>query len=102
MYCVKLQLDTQKVNVNGGAIALGHPLGTTACSTTICCVCGCSLVRLHWCASDGDAAAEMARRKVGTALSMCRYRHGAAAVFERGKRWFLSPRVRLCMCGVYV
>jgi hypothetical protein len=27
VYCVrKLQLDHEKVNVNGGAIALGHPL----------------------------------------------------------------------------
>jgi acetyl-CoA acyltransferase 1 len=30
VYCVnKLGLDIEKVNVNGGAIALGHPLGTT-------------------------------------------------------------------------
>lgn len=30
VYCVrKLDLDIQKVNVNGGAIALGHPLGCT-------------------------------------------------------------------------
>ncbi|KIM34527.1 hypothetical protein M408DRAFT_325904 [Serendipita vermifera MAFF 305830] len=30
VYCVnKLDLDIEKVNVNGGAIALGHPLGTT-------------------------------------------------------------------------
>jgi len=29
-YCIKaLGLDIEKVNVNGGAIALGHPLGTT-------------------------------------------------------------------------
>jgi len=27
--CKKLALDTEKVNVNGGAIALGHPLGAT-------------------------------------------------------------------------
>lgn len=27
VYCVKtLELDVEKVNVNGGAIALGHPL----------------------------------------------------------------------------
>jgi acetyl-CoA acetyltransferase len=26
---VKLGLDPEKVNVNGGAIALGHPLGCT-------------------------------------------------------------------------
>ena len=30
VYCIKeLGLDPQKVNVNGGAIALGHPLGAT-------------------------------------------------------------------------
>jgi len=30
VYCVrKLDLDPEKVNVNGGAIALGHPLGAT-------------------------------------------------------------------------
>lgn len=30
VYCVrKLGLDIGKVNVNGGAIALGHPLGAT-------------------------------------------------------------------------
>lgn len=27
--CKKLELDTSKVNVNGGAIAIGHPLGAT-------------------------------------------------------------------------
>lgn len=30
VYCVnKLGLDIEKVNVSGGAIALGHPLGAT-------------------------------------------------------------------------
>jgi len=30
VYCIKtLGLDKDKVNVNGGAIALGHPLGAT-------------------------------------------------------------------------
>ncbi|NBV30806.1 MAG: acetyl-CoA C-acyltransferase, partial [Chitinophagaceae bacterium] len=28
-------LDSQKVNINGGAIALGHPLGCTGCKLTI-------------------------------------------------------------------
>ena len=28
-------LDPQKVNINGGAIALGHPLGCTGCKLTI-------------------------------------------------------------------
>jgi acetyl-CoA acyltransferase len=30
-----LGLDPQKVNINGGAIALGHPLGCTGCKLTI-------------------------------------------------------------------
>jgi acetyl-CoA acyltransferase len=31
----KLQLDPQKVNINGGAIALGHPLGCTGAKLTV-------------------------------------------------------------------
>ena len=31
----KLGLDPTKVNINGGAIALGHPLGCTGCKLTI-------------------------------------------------------------------
>ena len=35
IYCVeKLELDKAKVNVNGGAIALGHPLGATGAKLT--------------------------------------------------------------------
>ncbi|MCU0380492.1 MAG: acetyl-CoA C-acyltransferase [Chitinophagaceae bacterium] len=30
-----LHLDPEKVNINGGAIALGHPLGCTGCKLTI-------------------------------------------------------------------
>jgi len=30
-----LELDNDKVNINGGAIALGHPLGCTGCKLTI-------------------------------------------------------------------
>ncbi|XP_073008668.1 3-ketoacyl-CoA thiolase 2, peroxisomal-like [Typha latifolia] len=35
--CKKLELDPEKVNVNGGAIALGHPLGATGarCVSTL-------------------------------------------------------------------
>jgi hypothetical protein len=30
VYCrKKLELDSQKINVNGGAMAFGHPLGAT-------------------------------------------------------------------------
>ncbi|CAA9485262.1 MAG: 3-ketoacyl-CoA thiolase [fadN-fadA-fadE operon] [uncultured Segetibacter sp.] len=31
----QLDLDADKVNINGGAIALGHPLGCTGCKLTI-------------------------------------------------------------------
>ncbi len=31
----ELGLDTAKVNINGGAIALGHPLGCTGCKLTV-------------------------------------------------------------------
>jgi acetyl-CoA acyltransferase len=31
----KLELDPERVNINGGAIALGHPLGCTGCKLTI-------------------------------------------------------------------
>ena len=35
VYCVdKLGIDSEKVNVNGGAIALGHPLGCTGSKLT--------------------------------------------------------------------
>ena len=31
----ELGLDTEKVNVNGGAMALGHPLGATGAKLTV-------------------------------------------------------------------
>jgi len=35
LYCIrKLGLDTAKINVNGGALALGHPLGATGAKLT--------------------------------------------------------------------
>ena len=68
VYCVrKLGIDSQKVNVNGGAIALGHPLGCTGAKLTA--------TLLH----------EMKRRgaRYGV-VSMCiGGGMGAAAVFER-------------------
>ena len=69
LYCVRtLGLDPTLVNVNGGAIALGHPLGCTGAKLTA------SL--LH----------EMARRQVEYGVvSMCiGGGMGAAAVFHRG------------------
>jgi acetyl-CoA acyltransferase len=68
VYCVReLGIDPNKVNVNGGAIALGHPLGATGAKLTA------SL--LH----------EMKRRKARYGVvSMCiGTGMGAAAVFER-------------------
>ena len=66
-YCAtKLGLDAEKVNVNGGAIALGHPLGAT------CARCVATL--LH----------EMKRRSAKNGVvSMCiGSGMGAAGVFE--------------------
>ncbi|XAR58708.1 Acetyl-CoA C-acyltransferase [Bertholletia excelsa] len=68
--CKKLKLDTNKVNVNGGAMALGHPLGATGAR---------SVATLLY---------EMKRRgkdcRFGV-ISMCiGSGMGAAAVFERG------------------
>lgn len=71
VYCLKkLNLDPARVNVNGGAIALGHPLGSTGAR--------CVATLLN----------EMKRRgrdcRFGV-ISMCiGSGMGAAAVFERG------------------
>jgi acetyl-CoA acetyltransferase len=61
-----LQLDRQKVNVNGGAIALGHPLG-------------CSGVRL-----STTLVHEMDRRgsKYGLATMCVGVGQGASIIFE--------------------
>ena len=70
-YCIeKLGLDAEKVNVNGGAIALGHPLGTTGAR--------CTATLLHEMNKRGKTA------RFGV-VSMCiGSGMGAAAVFERG------------------
>ena len=68
VYCVReLGIDADKVNVNGGAIALGHPLGCTGAKLTA--------TLLH----------EMKRRESRYGVvSMCiGGGMGAAAVFER-------------------
>ncbi|XP_042517955.1 3-ketoacyl-CoA thiolase 2, peroxisomal [Macadamia integrifolia] len=71
VYCRnKLELDPEKINVNGGAMAIGHPLGATGAR--------CVGTLLH----------EMKRRgkdcRFGV-VSMCiGSGMGAAAVFERG------------------
>ncbi|XWS47099.1 hypothetical protein CRYUN_Cryun14cG0124300 [Craigia yunnanensis] len=68
--CKKLELDREKVNVNGGALALGHPLGATGAR----CV-GTLLYEMKRCGKDC---------RFGV-ISMCiGSGMGAAAVFERG------------------
>jgi len=68
--CKKLELDTSKVNVNGGAMALGHPLGATGAR--------CVATLLN----------EMKRRgkdcRFGVVTMCIGSGMGAAAVFERG------------------
>jgi len=65
--CRKLGLDEDKVNVNGGAIALGHPLGCTGAKLT------------------ASALAELHRRQGKYAMvTMCiGGGMGAAGIFER-------------------
>lgn len=68
LYCIReLGLDVNKVNVNGGAIALGHPLGCTGAKLTV--------TLMH----------ELVRRNGRYGIvSMCiGGGMGAAAVFER-------------------
>ncbi len=68
VYCVReLGIDPEKVNVNGGAIALGHPLGCTGAKLTA--------TLLH----------EMKRRDIEYGIvSMCiGGGMGAAAIFKR-------------------
>lgn len=68
--CEKLSLDENKVNVNGGAIAMGHPLGATGAR--------CTATLLHEMNKRGKSA------RFGI-VSMCiGSGMGAAAVFERG------------------
>ncbi len=64
----ELGLDPERVNVNGGAIALGHPLGCTGAKLT------------------ASILAEMARRQVRYGMvTMCvGGGMGAAGIFERG------------------
>ena len=70
-YCQRvLSLDPSRVNVNGGAIALGHPLGATGAR--------CVATLLHELRRRGPAA------RYGV-ISMCiGSGMGAAAVLERG------------------
>ena len=68
VYCVnKLELPKEKTNVNGGAIALGHPLGCTGAKLTV------------------QLLYEMARRdnRFGIVTMCIGGGMGAAAIFER-------------------
>ncbi|CAN8265585.1 unnamed protein product [Cochlearia groenlandica] len=68
--CKKLELDMEKVNVNGGAIAMGHPLGATGAR--------CVATLLHEMKRRGqDCRFGVVSMCIGTGM-------GAAAVFERG------------------
>ncbi|KAL6002127.1 3-ketoacyl-CoA thiolase 2, peroxisomal [Asimina triloba] len=71
VYCAKkLELDLEKVNVNGGAMALGHPLGATGAR--------CVATLLHEMKRRGkDCRFGVVSMCIGTGM-------GAAAVFERG------------------
>jgi len=71
VYCVrKLELDPEKVNVNGGAMAFGHPLGATGAR--------CVATLLHEMKRRGkDSRFGVISMCIGTGM-------GAAAVFERG------------------
>eukprot|EP00249_Psilotum_nudum_P017519 c26369_g1_i1 orf=479-1861(-) len=67
--CQKLELDPERVNVNGGAIALGHPLGATGAR--------CVGTLLHEMKRRGkDCRFGVVSMCIGTGM-------GAAAVFER-------------------
>ncbi|XP_071722117.1 3-ketoacyl-CoA thiolase 2, peroxisomal [Rutidosis leptorrhynchoides] len=71
LYCRnKLGLDPEKINVNGGAMAIGHPLGATGAR--------CVATLLHEMKKRGrDCRFGVISMCIGTGM-------GAAAVFERG------------------
>ena len=64
----ELGLDPEKVNVNGGAIALGHPLGCTGAKLTA------TLLAARW--NAGNVRYGMVTMCVGGGM-------GAAGIFER-------------------
>ncbi|KAJ8490394.1 hypothetical protein OPV22_012115 [Ensete ventricosum] len=68
--CKKLELDAAKVNVNGGAIALGHPLGATGARSV-------STLLNEMKRRGKDCRFGVISMCIGTGM-------GAAAVFERG------------------
>lgn len=54
VHCVRqLGLDVEKVNVNGGAIALGHPLDEyTEFASKVSLTAVYAVITLHWCSAD--------------------------------------------------
>ncbi|CAL9112309.1 unnamed protein product, partial [Musa textilis] len=68
--CKKLELDATKVNVNGGALALGHPLGATGARSV-------STLLNEMKRRGKDCRFGVISMCIGTGM-------GAAAVFERG------------------
>ncbi|XP_073026823.1 LOW QUALITY PROTEIN: 3-ketoacyl-CoA thiolase 2, peroxisomal-like [Primulina eburnea] len=81
VYCrKKLELDPQKINVNGGAMAIGHPLGATGAR--------CVATLLHEMKRRGkDCRFGVISMCIGTGM-------GAAAVFERGDTCDVLSNVR--------
>ena len=86
--CEKLGLDIEKVNVNGGAIALGHPLGCTGAR--------CTATLLHEMNKRGKTS------RFGV-VSMCiGSGMGAAAVFEVGAEEDSLRTVRISQRQTYL
>mmetsp|Transcript_28046 Transcript_28046/g.34259 ORF Transcript_28046/g.34259 Transcript_28046/m.34259 type:complete len:408 (+) Transcript_28046:132-1355(+) len=79
-YCIEvLGLDTNKVNVNGGAIALGHPLGCTGARLTVSLLHEMKRRGVH---NRGKEGGGTAGRRLGV-VSMCiGTGMGAAALLE--------------------
>jgi acetyl-CoA C-acetyltransferase len=68
----KLQWDWNKVNVNGGAIALGHPVGSSGCRIVVTLVHEMQRRKAHYglatlCAAGGQGAALVVERANGQA-----------------------------------
>lgn len=81
LYCIQaLQLDTSKVNVYGGAIALGHPLGATGARMIVTLI--NALERLHRNKTDVGVRSGTSTKKYGCASMCVGTGMGAAAVIE--------------------
>ena len=88
LYCIQLlQLDVSKVNVNGGAIAMGHPLGATGARMIV------SLINtLHQLRNDGTTNATKQTSRYGCASMCVGTGMGAAAVIEVEANVAYHPR----------